>query len=92
MTTISTSELKELFASGADVRVFDVSVAQAPTQEDPVIAFQKGHIKGAQYLDLKISRDLSSPFPFMMPSQAFFVMIAKHYDIRKSVPVVIYDC
>ena len=27
----------------------------------------------------------------MMPSQSFFLMIAKHYDIRKSAKVVLYD-
>ena len=71
-STISTTELKELLASGTDVKIFDVSVAQGPSHGDPLVAFHKDHIKGAHYLDLHISKDLGSPFPFMMPSNAAF--------------------
>ena len=64
---ISTLDLKELIASGAECRIFDCSVSMMPS-EDAVISFYKEHIKGAQFLDLKMTRDLSSPFPFMMPN------------------------
>ena len=89
---ISTAELKELIASGADCRIFDCSVAMMPTQEDAAIAFQKEHIKGARFLDLKLTRDLGSPYPFMMPNKGFFSLLARQFDIRKSLPVVVYDC
>jgi len=59
--------------------------------EEFVFNYYREHIADAKFLDLKLARDLASPFPFMMPSLDYFVMIAKSLDIRKSHTVVVYD-
>ena len=51
----------------------------------------KSRIPGAKFLDLQIVKDLNSPYPFMMPSQAHFVRMMKALNIRKSMNVVIYE-
>ena len=52
---------------------------------------RKARIPGARFLDLLVCRDLSSPYPHMMPSKAHFVRIMKALDVRKSHTVVIYE-
>ena len=50
-----------------------------------------GHIPGAKYLDLTLTRDLESKYPHMMPKREHFVAMMKALDIRKSMTVVVYD-
>ena len=73
------------------MRILDCSV-NVGAGDDCIYGYLKEHIHGAKFLDLKLARDLSSPFPFMMPSRDYFVMLAKSLDIRKSQTVVVYDC
>lgn len=59
--------------------------------EDPVFLHHREHIHGAKFLDLKLARDLGSPYPMMLPPKEYFVMLCKSFDIRKSQTVVCYD-
>jgi len=79
-----------MIASGSALRILDCSVNVGPG-DDFVFNYFREHIKGAKFLDLKLARDLASPFPFMMPSHDYFSMIAKSLDIRKSHTVIVYD-
>ena len=88
---ISTEELDVLRKSGALVCILDCSVVVGPGEE-PIFAYHREHIPGAKFLDLKLARDLASPYPFMMPSKDYFVAVAKSLDIRKTHKVVVYDC
>lgn len=58
---------------------------------EPHEAHLKSHIKGAIFFDMHLCKDQTSPFPFMMPSQAYFIQIMKALDIRKSHTVVVYE-
>ena len=58
---------------------------------DPCIEHSKNHIKGSRFFDLALCRDLTSPYPHMMPSQAHFISLMKALDIRKSHTVVVYE-
>ena len=51
----------------------------------------KRRIPGARFLDLAVVRDLTSPYPFMMPGKELFVAMMKALDVRKTATVVIYD-
>lgn len=48
-------------------------------------------IPGSEYLDLRYLRDMSNPYPNMMPSEKHFTDIMKQRSIKKSTKVVIYD-
>lgn len=72
------------------LRIIDCSVKMEPGT-DSIADYTKEHIKGTRFLDLKLVRDLSSAFPFMMPSKEYFIMIAKALDIRLTHTVIIYD-
>ena len=48
-------------------------------------------IPGAKFLDLTMCKDLSSPYPFMMPDRTHFVRMMKAMGIRKSDTVVVYE-
>ena len=89
-TLISTDELQALIATGSPLRILDCSVNVGGGDEF-IFNYYREHIHGAKFLDLKLARDLSSPFPFMMPSRDYFVLLAKSLDIRKSQTVVVYD-
>lgn len=51
----------------------------------------QAHIPGARFLDLTVCRDISSPYPFMMPPKEWFVKTMKALNVRKSHTVVIYE-
>ena len=88
-TYISVGELAELDKKNLSILDCSVIIGEG---EDPVLSYLKEHIEGAKFLDLKLARDLQSPYPFMMPSQEYFCLIAKSLDIRKTRTVVVYDC
>ena len=58
---------------------------------DPAIEHNKARIKGAQFLDLSLVRDLNQPYPFMMPSQDWFIKIMKTLNVSKAHTVVVYE-
>ena len=89
---ISTDELAALIeSSAATTRILNCSVKMGEGP-DPFAEHGKTHIKGARFFDMNLCKDQTQPFPFMMPSQAFFIQVMKAMDIRKSHAVVVYDC
>lgn len=59
--------------------------------EDCQASFEKSHIKGAEFFDLGIVRDMTSPYPHTMPSQAFVTKMLLTYRVKKSQTVVFYE-
>lgn len=88
---ISTEELDVLRQSDHPLCIIDCSVNMGPGEE-PIFAYHKEHIPCARFLDLKLARDLASPYPFMMPGKDYFCAVAKSLDIRKTHTVIVYDC
>lgn len=89
---ISTDALATLMANGHPVCILDCTVVMPPgSAEDPAITHSKEHIHGSKFLDLRLTRDVASPYPMMMPPKEYFVMLCKSFDIRKSHTVVCYD-
>ena len=67
-TFISTDDLAALMnCSPATLRILNCSVKMG-VGPDPLLEHSKKHIKGARFFDLHFCKDLSSPFPFMMPN------------------------
>ena len=89
--TISTEELASILGQ-SNVKVLDCSVQMGRQPGDcSRISFLKGHIKGAQYLDLENFKDHRSELPFMMPEEKHFVDTMKRLNIKLSDKVICYD-
>jgi 3-mercaptopyruvate sulfurtransferase SseA len=91
---IETSELADLIKnkeSGEDIRIFNVTLYPTPEDGDPILDHKKKRIPSSEYLDLRYLRDMSNPYPNMMPSEKHFTDIMKQRSIKKSTKVVIYD-
>ena len=89
---ISTEQLAELIANTAPNKLRILNASVKPENEVDVFReHAKERIPGARFLDLTIVKDLSSPYPFMMPPQAHFVRMMKALDVRKSQTVVVYE-
>jgi thiosulfate/3-mercaptopyruvate sulfurtransferase len=88
---ISTEELSALLAD-SNVRILDCSASMGRQPgDDQRINFLLSHIQGAQFLDLDYFRDLSSPLPFMMPTEKHFCDTMKRLDVGTNNAVVCYD-
>ena len=74
-----------------NLKILNATVNMNQTDEDPVLVHSRSHISGSQFLDLRLCRDLASPYPHMMPSAAHFSLIMKMLDVRKNDTVVVYD-
>ena len=88
---ISCEELSALLPLGT-TKLLNATVNLSPTDPDPFIEHQRGHIPSAQFLDLLLCRDLNSPYPHMMPSLQHFTDIMTVLGIEKDDNVVVYDC
>lgn len=89
---VSTEELVQMMKTlPADkLRILNASVK--PLNECDVFEeHARARIPGAAFLDLTLVRDLSSPYPFMMPNKDHFIRMMKSLDVRKSQTVVIYE-
>ena len=63
----------------------------SPEEGDPIFDHKKQRIPGSEYLDLRYLRDMSKPYPNMMPSEKQFSDTMKQRGIKKSTRIVIYD-
>ena len=54
--------------SGKDVRVIDCTVYLTPEEGDQIMSHKKQHIPESEYLDLRYLRDMTLPYPFMLPT------------------------
>ena len=89
---ISTEELARLIESCPKEELCILNSTVNPADELAVYKeHEKSRIPGAKVLDLTITRELSSPYPHMMPSQAHFIKMMKALNVRKSMTVVIYE-
>ena len=91
---IETSELADLIKKkegGEDIRILNVTMYATPEEGDPILDHKKLRIPGSEYLDLRYLRDMSKPYPNMMPSEKHFTDVMKQRSIKKSTKVVIYD-
>ena len=50
-----------------------------------------GRIPGAVFVDLGVVRDMTAPYPHMMPTAGHFTKMMGHLGIKKSQTVVIYE-
>ena len=75
---------------GDKLRVLDCST-KLGAGPDPALEFTKNRIKGAKFLDLTLVRDLNQPYPFMMPSQDWFIKMMKAMNVSKAHTVVVYE-
>jgi len=73
-------------------KILNATVNMSPDDEDPLLEHQRRHISSAQFLDLNLCRDLTSPYPNMMPNAAHFTATMKALDVRLTDAVIVYDC
>ena len=76
---------------GKDVRIFNVTAYGTPEEGDPIMAHKLQHIPDSQYLDLRYLRDMSKPYPMMIPTEKHFSDYMKEHNIKLSTRVVVYD-
>ena len=74
-TFISTDKLLYLIESGSAVKILNSTCNYSEGEEDPLLEHSRQRIKGAQFLDLRVCRDLTAPYPYMMPSTEHFTLI-----------------
>ncbi len=73
---IETSELAELLKrkeAGEDIRILNATICPRPEDGDAIFDHKKQRIPGSEFLDLRYLRDMSSPYPNMMPSEKHFI-------------------
>ena len=68
------------------MRIFDCT-----GEDEPIVNFKAKHIPGAQFLDLRFLRDMSKPYPFMLPTEAHFTEYIKLNNLKPSTRIVFYD-
>ena len=88
---ISTADLASLLDNKTPVCILNASTAMAPTDPDMFVSHCQSHIPTSKYLDLKLVRDSSSPYNYMMPTTDQFRQFARALGISKSTPVVVYE-
>lgn len=76
---------------GVDLKVFDCTAYPTPEEGDPIMNYKEKHIQGAEHLDLRYLRDMSKPYPFMLPSEKQFVDFMRSRNIKLSSRVIVYD-
>ena len=75
---------------GVDLKVFDCTAYPTPEEGDPIMNYKEKHIQGAEHLDLRYLRDMSKPYPFMLPSEKQFVdfiltgIVKRHESANRS--------
>lgn len=75
---------------GAGLRVLDASW-YPPQERNARQEFRESHIPGASFFDIEECRDKSSPYDFMLPSEAHFADYVGHLGIGNDTHVVVYD-
>lgn len=85
---IDTDDLENMIAvrSESDLKIFDCSVS-----DDALISYHQSHIPGARFIDLNYFRNMTSKYPFMMPSSQQFIDTMKLNGIKKTTRVIVYD-
>ncbi len=62
-----------------------------PKDGDPIMDHHKKHIPESEYMNIKYMRDMSSPYPMMMPSEKQFTDYMKEHRIKKGSRIIFYD-
>ncbi|NXD10000.1 THTR sulfurtransferase, partial [Nothocercus nigrocapillus] len=75
---------------GPSLRVLDASW-YPPQERNARQEFRERHIPGASFFDIEECRDKSSPYDFMLPSEARFADYVGHLGISNDTHVVVYD-
>ncbi|XP_064369057.1 uncharacterized protein CIMIP4 isoform X1 [Dromaius novaehollandiae] len=75
---------------GPSLRVLDTSW-YPPQERNARQEFRESHIPGALFFDIEECRDKSSPYDFMLPSEAHFANYVGHLGISNDTHVVVYD-
>lgn len=75
---------------GASLRVLDASW-YPPQERNARQEFRESHIPGASFFDIEECRDKSSPYDFMLPSEAGFADYVGQLGIGNDTHVVVYD-
>lgn len=75
---------------GAGLRVLDASW-YPPQERNARQEFRESHIPGASFFDIEECRDKSSPYDFMLPSEAGFADYVGQLGIGNDTHVVVYD-
>lgn len=69
---INTEDLQSLLEQKAkgtlDLRILNCTVYMTAEEGDVILDHWAKHIPTAEYFDIKYIRDMSKPYPFMMPS------------------------
>ena len=73
------------------LRVLDASWYLPAANRNPRAEFRAGHVPGAQYFDLDVASDASSPLPHMLPTEAHFTSYARWLGVSAGDWVVVYD-
>ena len=71
--------------------MLNCTVYQTAEEGDVILDHWAKHIPTAEYFDIKYIRDMSKPYPYMMPSQQHFTDAMKALRIKRSTRVVFYD-
>lgn len=71
--------------------VLDASWYLPNAGRDAHAEFLEGHVPGAQFFDLDLASDHSTPLPHMLPSAAEFEAVARDLGISPEHEVVVYD-
>ena len=61
--------LRQKKEENKDVRVLNATIYPDPKMGDPVL---DQHIPDSEFLDLRYLRDMSKPYPYMIPSEKQF--------------------
>lgn len=75
---------------GAGLRVLDASW-YPPQERNARQEFKERHIPGASFFDIEECRDKSSPYDFMLPSEAHFADYVGRLGVSNDTHVVVYD-
>ncbi|TNV76747.1 hypothetical protein FGO68_gene3388 [Halteria grandinella] len=74
------------FRSHPDLKIFDCSV-----MDGALLSFHADHLPDASFIDLNYFRNMTNPYPFMLPGVQQFTDTMKLNGIKKSTRVVLYD-
>ncbi|KAI9227040.1 MAG: mercaptopyruvate sulfurtransferase [Piptocephalis tieghemiana] len=72
-------------------KVLDASWHMPATGRRPKEEFLQGHIPGAQFFDIDLLSDPSSPYPHMLPSPETFSVSMGQMGISRDDHVIVYD-
>ncbi|XP_077996101.1 thiosulfate sulfurtransferase-like [Glandiceps talaboti] len=90
---VSVEWLAEKFDDGSvsELRILDVSWHMPQTERDAAAEYEKQHIMGALFLDLKTCRDTSSDLEMMLPSADVFAEQVGKLGVTNDTHVILYD-